>query len=180
MAVRRDTFKRLGIREKWRGALSDDYAVMRAMREADLPVHFVPQALTASIEDYSFSQVVEFTTRQMKITRVYAPALWAASFIGSFLFSAVFWTGVLLLFFVSDWHFWLTFAFLFAIFWLGAAKAWIRLNAVKLVLKDYEKQLNRSFLWHITLWTISPLLFFYNDFSALLSRRLVWRGMNTN
>jgi len=177
MAMRRDTFERLGIREKWRGALSDDYAVMRAMREANLPVYFVPRALAPSIEDYSFSQVAEFTTRQMKITRVYAPALWIASFVGSFLFSAVFWTNVLLLFFASGWHFWLTLLFLPVIFALGAAKAWIRLNAVKLVLKDYEKQLNRSFWWQITLWTISPLLFFFNDSAALFSRRIVWRGI---
>jgi len=177
MALRRDTFERLGIRKKWRDALSDDYAVMRVMREANLPIYFVPQALTASIEDYSFSQVVEFTTRQMKITRVYAPALWIASFVGSFLFSAVFWSGIALLFFVSGWHFRLTLLFLSIIFTLGAAKAWVRLTAVKLVLSDYQKQLNQSFLWQITLWTITPLLFFCNDFAALLSRRIVWRGI---
>lgn len=176
-AMRRDTFERLDIAEKWRGALSDDYAVTRAMKEANLPVYFVPQALTASIEDYSFRQVVEFTTRQMKITRVYAPHLWIASFVGSFLFSVVFWTGVLLLFFASGWQFWLTLLFLPVIFALGAAKAWIRLNAVKLVLKDYEKQLNQSFWWQITLWTISPVLFFYNDLAALVSRKIIWRGI---
>lgn len=177
MALRRDTFERLEICEKWRGALSDDYAVMRAMREANLPVYFVPQALTASIEDYSFLQVVEFTTRQMKITRVYAPILWIASFIGSFLFSAVFWSGIALLFFTSGWHFRLTLLFLAIIFTLGAAKASVRLSAVKLVLSDYQKQLNDSFLWQMTLWTISPLLFFYNDLAALVSRRIVWRGI---
>ncbi len=177
MALRRDTFERLEIGEKWRNALSDDYAVMRAMRAADLPVHFVPQALTASIEDYSLAQTVEFTTRQMKITRVYAAHLWIASFVGSFLFSAVFWSGVSFLFFASGWRFWLTLLLLLTIFALGAAKAAIRLRAVKLVLSGYEKQLNRSFWWQTTLWTITPLLFFCNDLTALLSRRIVWRGI---
>ena len=177
MALRRETFEKLEIREKWRGALSDDYAVTRAMKAANLSIRFVPQALTASIEDYSLAQVVEFTTRQMKITRVYAPALWIASFIGSFLFSAVFWTGIVLLFFASGWHFWVTLLFPAAIFALGAAKALVRLTAVKLVLRDYEKQINQSFRWHLTLWTITPLLFFYNDFAALLSRRICWRGI---
>ncbi len=177
MAMRRGTFERLGISEKWRGVLSDDYAVTRAVKKANLPVYFVPRALTASIEDYSFRQVAEFTTRQMKITRVYAARLWIASFVGSFLFSAVFWSGVFLLFFTFGWQFWLTLLFLLIIFALGAGKAWIRLSAVKLVLKDYEKHLNRSFWWQITLWTISPLLFFYNDFAALLSRRIRWRGI---
>jgi hypothetical protein len=66
------------------------------------------------------------------------------------------------------------------IFSLGAAKARLRLTAVKLVLRDFEKQLNRQFIWQITLWTISPALYFYNCLCALLSRRIVWRGIEYN
>ncbi len=177
-AMRRATFERLNITEKWRGALADDYALMRVLRQNDLPIRFVPQCLTATVEDCNFRQMLEFTTRQMKITRVYAPHLWLASLVGSFLFASTFWTGILILFFASSgWHFWLTLAFLLLIFALGAAKAHLRLNAVKLVLKDYEIQLNRSYLAHITLWTITPILFFYNDFAALLSKKIAWRGI---
>jgi ceramide glucosyltransferase len=176
-AIRRATFERLNIAEKWRGALADDYALMRVLRQNNLPIRFVPQCLTATVEDCNFRQMLEFTTRQMKITRVYAPHLWLASFVGSFLFALTFWTGILILFFASGWHFLLTLAFLLIIFALGAAKARLRLNAVKLVLKDYENQLNRSFVWQTTLWTITPILFFYNDFAALLSRKIVWRGI---
>ena len=89
MAIRRDVFERVGMREKWRGTLSDDFAVTRAMNEAGLPIVFVPQALTASVEDCSFREMLEFTTRQMKITRVYARPLWLLSFVGSAVFNAV-------------------------------------------------------------------------------------------
>ncbi len=179
-AIRRETFEKLEMREKWRGALSDDFAVTRAMQQANLPICFVPQCLTATIEDCTFRELLEFTTRQMKITRVYAPNLWKASFVGSFFFTAIFWSGVLLLFFLSDWHFWLTFVFIIVIFSLGATKAWLRLSAVKLVLIGFGKELNRQFLWQITLWTISPTLYFYNCFWALLSRKIVWRGIEYN
>ncbi|HXH69437.1 MAG TPA: glycosyltransferase family 2 protein [Pyrinomonadaceae bacterium] len=179
-AIRRETFEKLEMREKWRGALSDDFAVTRAMQQANLPICFVPQCLTATIEDCTFRELLEFTTRQMKITRVYAPNLWKASFVGSFFFTAIFWSGVLLLFFLSDWHFWLTFVFIIVIFLLGATKAWLRLSAVKLVLIGFGKELNRQFLWQITLWTISPTLYFYNCFWALLSRKIVWRGIEYN
>lgn len=180
MAIRRDTFERLNIEEKWRGTLSDDFAVTRAMKEADLPIHFVPQCLTATVEDCRFRELLEFSTRQMKITRVYAAPLWTASLLGSVLFTATFWTGAALLFVLSSWHFWLTLAFLSAIFALGAAKAWLRLTAVKLVLKDYETELNQQFLPHLTLWTISPILYFYNSVSALFSRKILWRGIKYN
>ena len=176
-AIRRSTFQKLEIREKWRGALSDDFAITRAMKEANQKIHFVPQALTASVEDCAFTELLEFTTRQMKITRIYAPHLWKASLLGSFIFAAVFWTGILLLFFISGWHFWLTLGFLLVIFALGAGKAWFRLKAVRLALKDYEKELKASRGWQITLWTITPILYFYNSFAALLSRRIFWRGI---
>lgn len=179
-AMRRETFEKLEIREKWRGTLSDDFAVTRAMRAANLPIRFVPQCLTATVEDCTFGELIEFSTRQMKITRVYAANLWKASFIGSFLFTAAFWSGVALLFFISGWHFRLTAAFLTMIFALGAGKAWLRLTAVKLVLKDFEKELNRQFFWQITLWTIAPAVYFYNCFRALLSRKIVWRGIEYN
>ena len=174
-AIRRETFEKLEIREKWRGTLSDDYVLTRAMYEADLNVYFVPQCLTASIEDCTWRELLEFTTRQMKITRVYAPHLWKALLVGSFLFSSVFWTGACLLLFLSGWEFWLTLAFVSVISALGVSKARLRLRAVKLILKDYENDLNSQFLPQITLWTLTPILFFYNCLCAAFSRKIVWR-----
>ncbi len=176
-AIRRDVFERLNVREKWRGTLSDDFAVTRMMKEADLPIYFVPQALTATVENCNFRELLEFTTRQMKITRVYATHLWKASLIGSLVFTIVFWTGIALLFFVSGVDFWLTLAFVSLIFALGAGKAFLRLKAVKLVLKDYKKELNRQVFSHLILWTLTPPLYFYNSICALFSRKIVWRGI---
>ncbi len=176
-AMRRDVFENLNMREKWRGTLSDDFAVTNVMREANLPIYFVPQCLTATIEDCSFSEFLEFSTRQMKITRIYAAHLWKASFIGSFLFTVFFAANILLLFFLAGWQFWLTLIFLLIIFTLGAAKAWVRLKAVKLVLQNYEKELNQSVLWQLTLWAITPAVYFYNCFRAFFSNQIHWRGI---
>lgn len=173
MAMRRDVFEKLDIREKWRGTLSDDFAVTRAMKEAKLPIYFVPNCLTASVEDCTWRELLEFTTRQMKITRVYAPHLWIASFIGSFLFNLVFVWGILIIAFYSI----KTFAFWFAVVSLmlvsafSVGKAWLRLNAAKLVLKNYEKELRKQFWSQNTLWVFSPALFFYNAFRAWMSRK---------
>jgi len=177
LAMRRETFERLNMREKWRGTLSDDFAVTRAMKEAKLPIYFVPQCLTATVEDCAFSELLEFSTRQIKITRVYAAPLWKAALIGSFLFSAVFWTGVLLLLLLTGIHFWLTLILLLLIFVLGFGTAWLRLKAVKLVLKDHEKKINQQLFLHLTLWTISPILYLYNCVCALFSQKIVWRGI---
>jgi ceramide glucosyltransferase len=177
MAIRRDVFDKLNVREKWRGTLSDDFAVTRMMNEANLPVYFVPQALTATVENCDFGELLEFTTRQMKITRVYAEHLWKASLIGSLIFTIVFWTGIALLFFASGVHFWLTLLFVSVICALGVGKAFWRLKAVKLILKDYERELNRQIFSHLVLWTLTPPLYFYNSVCALFSRKIVWRGI---
>lgn len=176
-AMRRDVFERLNVRENWRGVLSDDFAVTAMLRAADLPIRFVPQALTATVENCSFREFLEFSTRQMKITRVYAAHLWKAALIGSLIFSTVFWIGVGLLFSAAGVHFWLTFSLLTAIFILGALKSLVRLRAVKLVLPDYAAALNRQLPAHLTLWTITPLIYFYNCCAALWSRRIIWRGI---
>ena len=83
MAVSRKTFERLKLRDRLKGTLSDDFTVTRAVREAGLDIRFVPQALTPSTDYCTFREMLEFTTRQMKITRVYATRLWLISFFGS-------------------------------------------------------------------------------------------------
>jgi len=177
-AIRRDVFERVKIRDKWLGTLSDDFAVTRAMNEANLPIVFVPQALTASVENCSFSEMLEFTTRQMKITRVYAEKLWLLSFFGSGLFCAVMIAAFLIAALSERSGLPVTAAIttiaLVTVFSVG--KAWLRLKAVKLVLTKYKTELTRQFWTQITLWLLSPAIFLGNSVAAWLSRRMIWRG----
>ena len=179
MAMRRATFEKIGMRERWRGTLSDDFAVTRALNAAILPIHFVPQALAASIENCTFRECLEFTTRQMKITRIYAPHLWKMSFIGATLFNLVWIWGIFNLFFYAtdSLAFWFSAVSLFLIAVFSTGKSWLRLKAVRLVLKNYERDLKRQFWTQNTLWIFSPALFFYNSLCALVSRKIVWRGI---
>lgn len=178
-AMRRATFTKLNVREHWRGVLSDDFAVTRSLEKAGLPIRFVPQALTASIEDCNFAELLEFTTRQMKIARVYAPNLWLASLLGSFLFVLVFVWGIFILIFyaATDFAFWFALAALLLVCGFSVGKAHLRLKAAKLVLKNYENELNEQFWTQNTLWLLAPALFLYNAVCALFSRKIVWRGI---
>jgi ceramide glucosyltransferase len=179
MAIRRDTFERIGIREKWLGTLSDDFTVTRAMNEANLPIVFVPQALTASVEDCTFGEMLEFTTRQMKITRVYAAKLWIMSFVGSGVFIGVMTVAFLIVLFENENDIAVAVAIatlvLVAVFSIG--KSWLRLNAVRLVLTKYETELRKQFWTQNTLWLLTPAIFFCNSAAAWVSRRMTWRGI---
>ncbi len=175
MAISRKIFETLKIREKWRGTLSDDFVVTRIMHEADLPIVHVPQCLTVSIENCTFRELLEFTTRQMKITRVYSTKLWVLSFIGSGLFCVVMSASFLLLIFGVT--FWVPLAAIGLVSIFSIGKSSLRLTAVKFVLKDYEQQLKRQVWTQNTLWIFSPVLFFYNCICALFSRKIIWRGI---
>ncbi|MGI8670291.1 MAG: glycosyltransferase [Aridibacter sp.] len=106
-AIRREIFEQLNVREKWRGTVSDDFALTNILQKAEVPIYFVPSCLTATVEDCTFSELLEFTTRQMKITRVYSPNHFTISLIGSILSTFTFWTGIFLLFFISGVHCWI-------------------------------------------------------------------------
>lgn len=177
-AIRRDVFDRLNIREQWYGTVSDDFTVTRAMNRAGLDIVFVPQALTPSIEDCTVRELFEFTTRQMKITRVYSPNLWALSFFGSGLFTIVMLAALLIMIFSAknDVPVVVAMFTLLAVTVFSIGKSWLRLKAVHLVLPQYNRKLQRQFVPQITLWALVPAIFLFDCLAALISRRITWRG----
>lgn len=178
-AIRRTVFDRLKIRERWRGSISDDFTVTNVLKEARLPIYFAPTCLIASVGDCDRRVLFEFTTRQIQITRVYAPQLWVPLLLGSSLFTIVFFGGIALLIariaaglpYVA---LLLVLCFLFA---LGAAKGLIRWRVVNIPLAHYRKELRRDLPAHVFLWPVASLLYLYNAVVAGFSRRISWRGI---
>jgi ceramide glucosyltransferase len=174
-AIRRTTFAQLGLPENWRGTVSDDFALTRLLHEAQLPIHFVPRCLVPAVGDCDAGELLEFTNRQLKITRVYAPHLWRPLLFGSLLFCAVFFGGIALV--ISRAVLGLSYLpvllALVVIFSLGAAKAYIRFGAVELAL---GQQLQGR-MAHLLLWPISSALYLVNALTAACSRRIKWRGI---
>lgn len=167
-AIRRATFERLNVVGHWVGTVSDDFTITRVLKEAKLPIHFTPNCLVPSFGDCDFRELLEFTSRQVKITRVYASHLWLPLMLGSGLFCIVFFGGIVLLIVTGS-------AFVFVIltilFLLGAAKSVIRWRAIN------GPQITRDLWAHVFLWPFASLLYFYNTIVAAFSRRIKWRGI---
>lgn len=178
-AIRRENFERARVMEEWSGAASDDFALMRALRRAHLPIHFNPNCLTVSHEDCGWRELLEFTTRQLKITRIYAPHLWRIVLISNLLFVIIFFGGVGLT--VTRAALGLSFIIplisLLTIYALGSLKAYLRWRAVKLPLASYLAQLRRDAFAHLFLWPFASIIYLYNALAALVSRRITWRGI---
>jgi ceramide glucosyltransferase len=173
-AIRRATFERLNVVERWAGTVSDDFTITRVLKEARLPIHFTPNCLVASVGDCDFRELLEFTTRQVKITRVYASHLWLPLMLGSGLFCTVFFGGIVLLLVSGSIPVLVVPAILFL---LGAAKSLIRWRAITVPLAEHRSKLNRDLWAHTFLWPFASLLYFYNTIVAAFSRRIKWRGI---
>lgn len=178
-AIRRETFERLNMIEKWKGTLSDDFALTRALNAANLPIVFVPQAVLPSSGTCSWSELLEFTNRQMKITRVYAPRLWVLSFVGSGLFTFVMAASVAASLATAVGSLiWTSALFtLIVVTALSVGKAWFRFQAVMLALPHKPAALNRQFPFQLALWLVAQPLFLINCIAALISRKIRWRGI---
>ncbi len=178
-AIRRSTFERLEMVERWRGTVSDDFTLTRALQEARLPIHFVPACLVPSLEDCNAGELLEFTNRQLKITRVYAPHLWKPLLIGSLLFTLVFFGGAALVIVraILGLPFAIPLLLLATIYALGTAKSYIRLRAAAIPLAGFQQRLWRTLPAHLLLWPLGSALYLWNALVAGFSRRIKWRGI---
>lgn len=178
-AIRRATFEKLNVVERWRGTVSDDFTITRVLHDAGFPIKFVPHCLTPSVHRSTWMELVEFTARQLKITRVYAPHLWKSVLVGSVIFVVTFFGGIVLIAVRAT----LGFSFitplvvLLLIFAMGAVKSHLRLRAVALVITDERMQTWSTTLAHTCLWPFASLLFLVNASAAAVSRRITWRGI---
>lgn len=164
-AIHRETFERLKILDAWQGSVSDDYTITRTAQSVGAKIVFVPECLVPSYGECSFFELLEFSTRQIIITRVYHPGLWRIGFIGHFLFNAAFWS----LFFVHP-VLWL-FVYLFSI-----SKSWVRYSAVRTVLPATALS---GYAWFYILSSpLVALLYLYNMVASAFSREIVWRQIH--
>jgi cellulose synthase/poly-beta-1,6-N-acetylglucosamine synthase-like glycosyltransferase len=170
-AIRRTTFTKLDVSNRWRGTVSDDFTITRVLKEARLPIHFTPNCLVASVGDCDFRELLEFTTRQIKITRVYASHLWLPLLLGSALFAIAFFGGLILI--GVNPRSSAAYIFPLIIFALGATKSFLRFRAISTLLQTSRTDL----LAHVLLWPFASLLYLYNAVAAGFSRRIKWRGI---
>src|SRR6185295_12058603 len=99
--------------------------------------------------------------------------------IGSLLFCAVFFGGLVLVAARAGLQlpYFAPLALLLVIYALGAAKAYVRLKAVAIPLRSYQKQLWRGLPAQLLLWPVASAIYLCNAVAAACSRRIEWRGI---
>jgi ceramide glucosyltransferase len=178
-AIRRSTFNDARVLDAWEGAVSDDFALTHALEAAGKPIVFCPECLAATPHPWTGTSLLEFTNRQILITRVYAPKRWGmgmAAHLG-YVVTMVFAVIVIVLQ-MADGDPWMNLALVaFVVPFLAVIKGVLRTIAVDEMLPEWKKQLGQwSWVWTV-LAPVVPFLFAWNFINSLLSRRMRWRNV---
>ena len=177
-AIRRSDFEATGILDDWRTSVSDDYSVTRALESAGKSILFAPECLTLSFVETSFKDLLEFTNRQVLITRVYAHKIWARAAATHLLYCATITLGASLALsnlLAQRPSFHLA-ALLCLIFLLSAIRGAIRLTAVTEIFPASKSQLMGIAWIYILLPIVTPFLYSLNFLNSVLTRKIKWRG----
>ncbi len=177
MAIRRADFERLKIAEQyWAGAISDDYALTRAVKDSRGIIKFTPRCLLATHANSTVGEFWEWANRQVMITRVYSPLLWATGLAGYGLNClTILWGIASLLHYKDPVQRTAIFFALLLIQVLGMVKGAIRSNVAVQLFPD-EPALRR---YKSCYWRLSPLvpwIMMANFVVSAMSKKVKWRG----
>jgi len=181
MAIRRENFDKLGVKKRWQGAASDDYVLTSAIHDHGQRIKFVPQCLVASHSEMTVKGLLEFTTRQMRITRVYSPRVWKIACGAHGLYNLTFWGGLIWLIIstltgITGAPNYALAILLAGIFLFGAITGAMRSGvAARLLPGGHGKK-----LWwaYMSLGPIVSLIYLYNIIASAKTTRIVWRDIS--
>jgi len=178
-AIRRSNFEQSGVLDEWKNSVSDDYSLTRALERTNRSIVFIPECLTLSYVETDFTGLLEFTNRQILITRVYADKVWAPAAITHLLYCLTLLFGVVLI--LSDiveqrpsFHI-ATLTFLPVL--LSAIRSSIRLIGVTEALPAGRSQIMGQSWVYILLTILVPFLYLTNFVNSLITRKIRWRGL---
>jgi cellulose synthase/poly-beta-1,6-N-acetylglucosamine synthase-like glycosyltransferase len=179
-AIRRTIFEQIGMLDVWQHSFSDDYSLTMMIERTGRQIVFLPECLTPSYAQTDFAGLLEFTTRQVRITRVYRPQMWAKAFATHFLYCLTLVLGLLLaleLTVASRPAFHVTTLVVLPML-LAAIRGALRVIGVTEALPGVRSVVMAQSWIYILLPTIIPFLYSLNFFTSLIGRRLRWRGID--
>jgi ceramide glucosyltransferase len=179
-AIRRSVFEQSGVLDEWKNSVSDDYSLSNALDRNNRSIVFLPECLTLSYVETDFQGLLEFTNRQILITRVYAEKLWGPAAATHLLYCLTLVFGALLILgdvFAQRPAFHLvTLTFLPLL--LSAIRSSLRLIGVTEALPGARSQITGQAWIYVLLTLFIPFLYVLNFANSLFTRKIRWRGVS--
>ncbi|MGH9650741.1 MAG: glycosyltransferase, partial [Terriglobales bacterium] len=179
-AIRRSAFEQASVLDEWRNSASDDLSMTLALGRVARPILFVPECLVLSYQETDFAGLLEFTNRQIIITRVYSPKLWAQGAAAHLFYSLTVLLGTVLLLgaLLTGSPALHLFVLTLAPMMLAAIRGGIRMASVTEVSPAWRQQLlEKGWIWTV-LAAVVPLLYAVNFLTSFVTRKIRWRGIS--
>lgn len=178
-AIRRTVFDQAQVLEQWRSSVSDDYSMTRALARVGRSIMFLPECLTVSYAETNFPGLLEFTNRQILITKVYARETWLPAALTHLLYCVTVILGIYLTLsnvFATLPAFHLA-VLTFLPVLLAIIRSALRVAGVTEALPGVRPQI-MSLAWiYLLLTCVVPFLYLVNFAASLITRKTRWRGV---
>lgn len=178
-ALRRSVFDQAGVVEEWKHSVSDDYSMTRALQRATRSILFVPECLTLSYVEVDFAELLEFTNRQIIITKVYSPNTWIPAAVMHSVYCLTLILGVCLTLsnMIATLPAFQLAILTFAPMLLAAIRGGLRVVAVTELLPSAKSQIMGQAWIYVLLTIFIPFLYVVNFVTSLIQRKIRWRGV---
>jgi len=178
-AIRRSTFEQCGVLDEWKSSVSDDYSLTLALERTGRSILFIPECLTLSYIETDFEGLLEFTNRQILITRVYSSKMWRAAVLTHLLYCLTLVLGSYLILntlFAGRPIFHLVILTFLPIL-LSVIRGALRLTGVTEALPGARAEILGQAWIYVLLTMFVPFLYLANFVNSLITRKVRWRGM---
>lgn len=178
-AIRRTIFEQANVLEEWSYSVSDDLSMTTALRRAGCSIIFLPECFVPSYVRADFRAFMEFTNRQVLITRVYSEKIWATAAATHFLYclTVLVGAGLILSELVAGRPTLHLITLLFLPLLLSAIRGAIRVAGVTEALSSLRSQIMGQSWIYILLNVAVPFLLLANFVNSIVSRKIRWRGV---
>lgn len=180
MAIKVETFYKLGLDKIWENVISDDLTLSRTVRRAGLKMVFVPACLVASYEKSSWGELFEFARRQFLITRITSPGTWWFGLFSSVYSLSGLWAGAALAIYAGTIGAGnlMLYAAMPIVFFLGQViRAILRQMMIVKLLPDDVEKMKPAIIADIGGNCIWSWLLFMCIAASAFGRTIIWRGV---
>jgi ceramide glucosyltransferase len=165
--------------DAWQYAFSDDYSLTTMIERGRRFVTFLPECLVVSYVQTDFPGLLEFTNRQIRITKVYRKEMWGMAFATHFLYciTLVLGTYIFLSLTLASRPAFQIATLVVLPMLLSAIRGAIRVIGVTEAISSAKKQIMSQSWIYIVLTIFVPFLYLINFFASLFGNRIRWRGI---
>ncbi len=182
MAVRAETLEKIGIKQVWATAISDDMTLNSALRKHGYRIVFLPQCMVATFNKTNLSRLIEWATGQIVLTKIFNRGLWNYALVAYAFLNLAFVLGLLgMILGVLQAPVWfIPSALLLTPSFLGILRSYQRSGTFTRAIPELKHEFDRTRLPEAMASLMVPWIMTYCIIKSAQTHDIEWRGRKYN